>query len=138
MFVIRQEQIDVLQTESVRRFAGRMVAHLRRAFPGRLAGTPQGDLLAQVEWSIEEAKGFGIETEADLRTDLECAAVLGFDFANNPGDPMPGGLLRSRELSAERKMDLISEHALTAELAATATGAAGGTAGGTAPQTQEV
>src|SRR3712207_2161506 len=108
MLVIRQKQMDALKADAVRQFAERMAAHLRRTFPDRFARTPEADLRARVRRSIDEAAGFGVESEQDLQTYLECGAVLGFGFAHDPDHPEAGAILRTPELSGPQKMDLVS------------------------------
>jgi len=107
MLRMRREQMRAFEDYMRAQFEKRMFAHLRAAFPARLADTPDDQLRQLIHEGVERALAFGIEIEDDVRRFLEAAVVLGPGLDSNE---WAGNILHDQSLDGTEKMDRLESH----------------------------
>jgi len=78
--VVRTKQIAAFNPVMKAGYQRRMIAHLRSRFPSRLGNTSDERLIAVIDAGTNNAKGYGITLEYDLRRYLEYVVQYGPDF----------------------------------------------------------
>ena len=109
MLTIREEQMEVFRQAARPRFVERMMEHLRVTYTEQTAQVSDPALQADVENGIECASGYGIETKYEIQQFLECRIELGPDFDTAPETAWAGEILHDGQMSAEEKMDAITD-----------------------------
>ena len=107
--IIRDSQLRSLAADRWVTFLRRMRQMLETRFPGwcaarRTEGRRIEDI---VKATVDEANGYGVKAESDLELYLQCLAVLGMSFANDPRFPWARGILLRADLTGSAKMDKI-------------------------------
>jgi hypothetical protein len=92
-------------------FIQRVTAMLDRKFPDWCAHMrAEGRSLdVVVREGVEEANGYGVETEADLETYIQCLALLSRTFSSDMKFPWACGILRRTDLNGSEKIDKIHD-----------------------------
>ncbi len=99
MLVIRSEQMQVFEQYMLKSFVQRMIA----VFKARTPYTEK-ELRPLIEAGIDEAFGFGIQSEQEVERYLECVVQFGRGFQSTR---WAGPILRDRSLPETPKMDRI-------------------------------
>lgn len=114
MLTIRQKQLKALETQMLRDFESRMLAHLRRRYPERTKDQTDGELRAFIRKVASQAEKYYIKSEKDVRRYLECSITFGLGFDRDPKTRWAGQILRKKSLTGSEKMDQITEYELFA------------------------
>jgi hypothetical protein len=109
MLKIRTEQFEAFQNYSRAQFEKSMVSHLRERFLAETAGLSDDGLLGKVQEGMKQAKCYGIETEAHIRSYLELTMIYGADFDRSPNTPWAGRILRDHRLTADDKIQKLED-----------------------------
>ncbi len=108
MLQLRPEQMEAFENYMRQRFEKKMLAHLRRTFPTRLADTTDDQLRQLISEGIQHAESHDITLEDDVRRFLEAAVILGPDFHTQAA--WAAEILRDDALDATEKMNRIEAH----------------------------
>jgi len=84
MLRVRPEQYQALASESRRRYAARLINHLRDTFPLQTGMAEDGAMTAFVALAMDQAMAIGIDTEASVQSFADHLLLLGADFPRNP------------------------------------------------------
>jgi len=76
MFVVRFQQLDRLHADSEKRFAERLVGHLKAHFPAC-----DDETMARA--SITKGREYGLRSERDLFLFADLVCTVGLDFASS-------------------------------------------------------
>jgi hypothetical protein len=68
----------------MQRFEQRVVAHLREHFPQRMMGIAEQTAREFIQFCIERARGYGIQSERDVVLFVNVALALGQRFDEDP------------------------------------------------------
>ena len=107
---LRAEQMTVLGRAARAEFVMQSANQLRGAFPRQTQGVSFRRLLRLVEDWTAQAEAGGIELAEDVRTFIECQAVLGRVRDPKRSVPWLAGVLGRADLDGTAKVDLIDEH----------------------------
>ena len=112
MFVIREEHVQAQSHRMTDVFIGRMVRHLREEFSQylRAQALPEEGLDGMVRQGMKDAERYGVIYQGDVERYIECMAMLGPAFPQDPKAPWAGETLRRADLDGSAKMDLISDY----------------------------
>jgi hypothetical protein len=110
MLVIREEQMKVLSRYMVDQFQNDAGKYLRRKFPEKTAGMPEGELRGLIQTGIENAQKYGIAVEADVVRYLECMMTYGIAFDSDAATPWAGKILNDPGLLGRAKAKRLLEH----------------------------
>jgi len=116
MLNLREDQMEALGRAGEETFVTRMADHLRRDFPAELQrhGIAPAQVEDLVRRGMADARGYGVEYEADLQLYLECLLLLGPAFDRDPQLPWARAILTRGDLDGAGKMDQIDEALLFA------------------------
>ena len=93
MLIIRNEQMEALSRMMRRGFAGRMIAHLKRYVPEPCALLSEEEMVAAIDYGVEQAKKYDIVAERDVCKYITLMFTFGLDFDTNPRLPWVARLL---------------------------------------------
>ena len=110
MLVIRNEQMEALNQNSLEQFENRMVDHLRDIFPVETEDMSTEDLRHLIREGIDKAEAYDITDEVEVETYLECVVQYGVNFDTDPQTAWVGEILRDERFSETDKMERIDEH----------------------------
>jgi len=111
---LREEQMTALGDAKRADFAKRMVAHLRERFTKQLLdqGVKPAGLEPFVDEGIEQAAGYEVKYNDDVRLYLECMALFGRKFDRDQKRAWAGEILNRKDISGHAKMEMIHGHLL--------------------------
>jgi len=104
MFVIRNEQLKILEEYIRGEFIDRVAAGLRKNFTRQTAGMDDQSLRKFIEGGIVKASGYGISEEEDVEKYVGLMCTHGADFDTNPKTSWAGEILRPKDTDGIRKM----------------------------------
>jgi len=110
MLVIRQEQMEKFQTDSLERFVLSAIVRLRTEFEGALKSESDEDLESLIRDGLQRAEGYGITGESDVECFIECMVRYGLNFDSNPHLAWARRILDDSGLYPFEKMDRIADH----------------------------
>lgn len=113
MLTIRQEQLDDLQKGSLRNFKDRMIEHIAKFFPKQLTALGETKARDLVQYGIEHAAQFGIETERDVCLYIDLMVVFGRDLETSDKLPCASRILHDKYTDfPAHKIDVLYDAAL--------------------------
>lgn len=81
MLVLRKEQIEALDRHSEKLFLDRMVDHVSEIFPDECKESgSKGQIRELVRQGLNQARGYGINTEEDVALYVDIMFGIGPDF----------------------------------------------------------
>lgn len=110
MLCIRQEQMDALRNEILRRFGDRMEVYLRSQFPEKTRRMEKPQLREVVHKGIVRAREYEVMYEPDVCRYLECMIVHGVEFDRDAATSWAGDILRRKDLDGRAKMNRIDDY----------------------------
>jgi len=106
MFIIRREQLSLLQKQLVEAFENSAIRRVRKKFPKQTAKSTDDHLRLMVRDAMERAEKYGINGEDEVTAYLEYMVSFGRDF---DGDPSLKRILRVRNISGTEKLNRIAQ-----------------------------
>lgn len=105
-FKIRTEQMEALAAPHLSDFVGRLVGHLREAFP-EAREEPDAEMTEAVGALVEQADSYGLTSGAQAAAYVTCAWLLGPDFDGE--FPAAREMLDSPHYSPDEKAEWLAE-----------------------------
>ena len=105
MFIIRREQLELLQRQLVEAFERSAIRRVRKTFPKQTANSTDDHLRLMVRDAIDRAEKYGIRGEAEVTAYLEFMVSYGREF---DGDPSLKRILRVRNISGTEKLNRLA------------------------------
>jgi hypothetical protein len=99
---IQDRQADAFQAEQFKRFEGRALAHVRRAFPGPCRSMGEAGTRQEVRHDVGRAFALGIVNERDVMAYVDLAFILGRDFDAHV--PWAGPILRDEAFPPDDRL----------------------------------
>jgi len=109
VFKVRREQMDAYRTAARRDFEDRVVEHVGRCFPDRLATMGEGGVRELIRFGIQRAAGYGIVAERYVCKFIDLMLVFGLEFDTEQGWAME---ILAVQLPQFRKMRQLFDRAL--------------------------
>ena len=109
MFVIRQQQIEVLEKYMLAVFENRLLHELRNHFNRACLELGEYNLRKLIRKGIEKAEGYGIERRFDIARYVALMLILSDDFDTNPRFQWTKTVLEDNNLLGTDKMDNLFE-----------------------------
>ena len=108
MLVIRKKQMEALDSHSEKLFLDRMVDHLYEIFPDKCQELGSRAQVRKVaRQGLEQAQGYGIDTEQDVALYVDIMFGIGPDFPDGEDMAWARSILENDSLIGPAKMDLI-------------------------------
>lgn len=108
MLVIRKKQIEALDRQSEKLFLDRMIDHLYEIFPDKFEELGSKiKIRDMVRQGLEQAQGYGIDTEQDVALYVDIMFGIGPDFPDGEDMAWARSILENDGLIGPAKMDLI-------------------------------
>ncbi len=85
MFKVRREQMDAYREAALRDFEDRVVRHVGRCLPDRLATMGEGAVREVIRLGIQRAEGYGIVAERHVCKFIDLMLVFGVSFDEDRG-----------------------------------------------------
>jgi hypothetical protein len=108
---LRKAQIKALGTVRLRQWAATMTLSLEKRFPHvhSTLRLPTAELRELIYAICLEAGRYGLKTQSDLETYIDCVATVGSEFPKEPNDLSALNILERQDLTPTEKMDLIHD-----------------------------
>ena len=110
MLVIRKEQWEALAAASDQAFHRRAVNWLSVLYPHQFSQTDSHELDQIVIHGIENARGYGLESEEEILFFLELVAEYGSDFEHRVEHHRALALLEDDELESSDKVLALADY----------------------------
>jgi hypothetical protein len=93
MFVIRREQMEILERTALGKFEDEMSVHLHRMAPKHVEGAGEPGLRQVIKDGVERARTYGFTNRGPVQFFLEMMIMFGSGFDRDPLLAWAGGLL---------------------------------------------
>jgi len=107
--IIRQEQLDVLQSKSSRSFERRAIAHLHTAFPEWAAWAGDERLLLLVHLGFRRARRWNLTGAQDICRFVDLMVAISPEFDDDPRFPWVRRILGQKHVSATTRIGRVHE-----------------------------
>jgi hypothetical protein len=104
VLIIRNEQMAAFAATGRERFARRCAAVLRQAWPARLRGWSDAELLSELAFRLDQAGSHGLERDDDLLEYLHLCVLLGHRFPGGPDYGWARSVLADATLSPSARV----------------------------------
>jgi hypothetical protein len=94
MLTIRKQQFAVFQKAASEEFEARMMAHIQKFFPHRMAELGEASVRDLIRYGIERAASYRISQEPEVCKYIGIMVVFGRDFDRDPQLPWASAILR--------------------------------------------
>lgn len=108
MLTIRRHQFEAFAAAARGAFEARMLAHLARCWPARVAAMTEPRVAMLIRAAVVRAREHGLTQEFDVGRFIDCCFVLGPDFEADPRCPWAAPILGSGRSARERADQLWS------------------------------
>ena len=105
MFKLRKEHLDAFETQVVRLFASRALAHVKAVWPAECRELGDPALTQIIAAGIQRAAALGFSVEHDVIRFIDLNFLLAKDFESNPLASWTKPILADRALASTAKMD---------------------------------
>ena len=110
MLKIREEQLETLSADSVRRFEQRMIRLLQTRWPVQTKDRADSDLLSWVQQAALKAAGYGIVSESDVERFLLWAWPRGLNLEELPPLAWAVQILHDHHFSPTEKLNELDNY----------------------------
>ncbi|KPJ52077.1 MAG: hypothetical protein AMS16_06890 [Planctomycetes bacterium DG_58] len=108
MLILRKEQLEALGRHSEKLFLDRMVDHVSEIFPEKCKELgSRGQIRELVRQGLNQARGYGINTEEDVALYVDITFGIGPDFPQGEDMSWARSILENERLSGTAKMAFI-------------------------------
>jgi hypothetical protein len=111
MLVIRKNQMETMQHETMKVFELRVLEHLRQFFPEECRRAGDERTRAAIRQGIRRAETYGIEMQRHVAVYIDLSAALGLDFDSSRRYPWAKEILGDESRSAAMKIQALVRHA---------------------------
>ncbi len=112
MLIIRKEQLDVLSQYMLKQFYDETEKHLKKRYPEQTKEMSDEQLRELIVEGVEEAEGYDITDENDVKRYLEYLIEYGRDFGKSSETIWAGQFLNNKDLTGTEKMNEIDDYDL--------------------------
>ena len=105
MLTIRREQFEKLTHYALAEFVKRMVAHVRKVWPEKVADMNDEKIKKAIENYIEYTRNYHIVREVDVAQFINLAYAFDWDFHIGPVDKWALQILNNNQLVGREKID---------------------------------
>jgi hypothetical protein len=116
MFQIRNQQIDALQADMLRRFEDAAIEHLRLHLTSQAQSYTDDELRQRVRECTIRAELYGLTSEQEIMCFVDATYLLGDRFDSDPSIPWAKELLEDQDLKPPDKAETLLEWASEADL----------------------
>jgi len=93
MLIIRHEQMQMFEDQSLKRFEDKLLKHLREFFPEPCDALGEAGVRNAIQWGRKQAQSYGFASEQEVCKYLNMMFSFGRDFDTDSDLPWVGQIL---------------------------------------------